>query len=92
MNEKAIAIDAQSIWKLPNFIVATISILSAILMVGLSWGMATAKVDAINEKINRIETSYASDEQINTIKVMIQGLENTINVRLKNLEDALKSK
>ena len=61
-------------------------------MVGLSWGMATAKVDAINEKINRIETNYASDEQINTIKVMIQGLENTINVRLKNLEDALKSK
>lgn len=90
--KKESVIQQETIWKLPNFIVATISILSAILMVGLSWGMATSKIDSINEKVLRIETTYASDEQMNTIKTMIQGLENTMDVRLKNLEEAVKRK
>lgn len=92
MKSKEVAISNETIWKLPNFVVAVISILSAIIMVGLSWGMATSKIESLNEKILRIETTYASDEQIHTIKVMLEGMEKTIDVRLKNLEDAIKTK
>jgi hypothetical protein len=92
MKTKTAVIQEDTIWKLPNFIVATISILSAILMVGLAWGVTTSKIDSLNEKILRIETTYASDEQISTIKVMLQGLEKTMDIRLKNIEETIRKK
>jgi hypothetical protein len=77
-------------WEVPSVVVAAISIVSAILAIGLSWGIASSKLEALSEKVTKIETSYASDEQLETIKVLIQGLDNTINVRLKSLEDTVK--
>lgn len=72
-----------------SYLAALISILGALIYIGVSWGTNQNKVVALQKDINRIEQNAATSKDIRRLETVIKSYGDTTNYRFDSIDKRL---
>ena len=67
------------------------SIAATFIMIGISWGILSAKVNQLKEHVQQIEKTRPTNERIQTVLTKLEGLETRILDRFEQLDHEIRN-
>lgn len=79
-----------ALFKYPSFVLSLSGACGVFIGFGSAWATQVSRIDSLERSFNSAKESFVTKDQLETIRQMIRGLDEKVEVKFEGLEKLLK--